>query len=216
MTLIRSLSVAAVLVAATSLCAAQGTASSASAVSPAKKELALKVVQLQQSAIENAGRQLAEQSIAPLVQQIGMLLQTRVPPEQREALAKDIQGDIRKYGDETVPLLRERALKLGPTTIGPLLEEKLSEDELKQVIAMLEAPIYRKYHALSPDMQRVLQEKLVAETRATIEPKLQALQETIGKRLNPAGAASAPTGTKPAGPRASASAPKAAASSPKK
>src|SRR5207344_724408 len=94
---------------------------------------------------------------------------------------------------ETLPLLRERASKLAPTTIGPLLEEKLSEDELKQTIAMIEAPIYKKYHALGNDFQRVLAEKLVAETRSSVEPKLQALQEALGKRLNAAGAANAPS-----------------------
>lgn len=205
MSLIRSIPVAAFLVAAAGLCAAQGTSS------PAKKELAQKLVQLQQQAVENAGRQLAEQSVAPLLQQVNMVVQTRVPPEQREALARELQAELKKYGDETVGLLRERAVKLAPSTIGTLLEEKLSEDELRQAVAMLEAPIYRKYHALGGEMQKALVEKLVAETRSTIEPKLQALQEAVGKRVNAAvaaAAASAPAGAKPAAPRASGPAPK--------
>lgn len=211
MTLIRSIAVAAALVATAGLCVAQGTAAS-----PAKKELVQKVLQLQQAAIENTGRQLAEQSIAQLAQQASAVLQARVPAEQREAVARDIQAEFRKYGEDVLPLLRDRAVKLAPSTIGAVLEEKLSEDELKQTITMLEAPIYRKYHQLGTEMQRSLAEKLVAETRSTIEPKIQALQETLGKRLNQAGAASAPAGGKPAAPKASASAPKAAASSPKK
>lgn len=211
MTLIRSIAVAAALVATAGLCAAQGT-TQASAVSPAKKELVQKVLQLQQAAIENTARMLAEQSIAPLVQQVGAVLQQRVAPDKREALTKEIQGDFKKYADETVPLLRERATKLAPTTIGTLLEEKLSEEELKQAVAMLESPIYRKYHGLGNEMQRALTEKLVAETRTSVEPKLQALQESLGKRLNAAaGAASAPqaaSGAKPAAAKPAASTPK--------
>jgi hypothetical protein len=213
MTLIRSIAVAAALAAAAGLCAAQGTAASAtSSSSPAKKELVQKVLQLQQAAVENTARSLAEQSIAPLAQQVSAVLQQRIAPDKREALAKEIQGDFKKYADETVPLLRERATKLAPTTIGPLLEEKLSEEELKQTIAMLEAPIYRKYHGLGNEMQRALTEKLVTETRSSVEPKLQALQESLGKRLNAAaGAASAPTaasGAKPAAAKPAASTPK--------
>lgn len=162
----------------------------------AKKELVQKVLQLQQGAVEAVARGLAEQSIAPLAQQVSAVLQARIAPEQREAAARDIQAEFKKYGDEVLPLLRERAAKLAPSTVGAQLEEKLSEDELKQVIAMLEAPIFRKYQQLGPEMQKALLEKLVAETRPTVEPKLIALQEAVGKRL----------GLPPATPRAAASA----------
>lgn len=172
---------------------AQGVAS------PAKKELALKVVQLQQPAFEAIARQLAEQSIAPLAQQAGAVLQNRVPAEQREAVAKDVQADFKKYGDEVLPLLRDRALKLAPATVSPVLEEKLTEDELKQVVAMLEAPIYRKYQMLGGDMQKALLEKLVTETRTTVEPKIKTLQESIAKRFGlTEGQGQAPAAKKPA------------------
>jgi len=201
MTLIRLIT-AATLATACTLGLAQGGAT------PAKKELAQKVIQLQTPAFEAIARQLAEQSIAPLAQQAGAVLQNRVPPEQREAVAKDVQADFKKYGDEVLPLLRERALKLAPATVGPVLEEKLTEDELKQVIAMLEAPIYRKYQQLGGDMQKALVEKLVADSRSAIEPKIKALQETIAKRFGltegqapasgPAKSASAAAAKKPA------------------
>jgi hypothetical protein len=75
-----------------------------------------------------------------------------------------------------------------------MLEEKFTEDELKQIIAALESPVFRRYNAMGNDMQRVLGEKLVAETRGTIEPKMQALRQALDRRLGiaptPAGAAS--------------------------
>ncbi len=211
MSLLRSMTLAAALAAASGLCAAQGASAPAS---NARKELALKVVQLQQPAIEQAARQLAEQSVAPLLQQAGTVVQTRVPPEQREALTRELQGDLKKFGDETVGLLRERALKLAPTAIGSILEERLSEDELKQVITVLESPAYRKYQSLGGDMQRALVEKLVADTRSSVEPKLRALQESMGKRINAAVTAAATGG--PASGAKPAPAAKPAASAPKK
>ena len=145
MTLIRLIT-AATLVTSCTWGLAQGTAS------PAKKELVQKVLALQQPSFDALARGLAEQSIAPLVQQLGAVLQNRVPPEQREATARDVQAEIKKYGDEVVPLLRDRAAKLAPTSVGAVLEEKLSEDELKQLITMLEAPIYRKYQSMGGEM----------------------------------------------------------------
>ena len=91
------------------------TAMAQGAASPAKKELVQKVLTLQQPSFDALARGLAEQSIAPLVQQLGAVLQNRVPPEQREATARDVQAEIKKYGDEVVLLLRDRAAKLAPT-----------------------------------------------------------------------------------------------------
>lgn len=193
------------------VCLAQGPAAST-----AKKELVQKVLQLQQSGFEGLAASLAGQSVAQLGQQAGAFLQNRVAPEQRDALTKEIQTEFAKFGDEVVPLLRERVLKLAPTTIGPVMEEKFSEDELKQIIAALESPGFRKYMQLTPELQRTLGQKLVAETQATVEPKLKALEQLIGKKLNAAALPAASSASAaPAGP-AKATSPKAAASGAKK
>ncbi|WP_119286603.1 hypothetical protein [Azohydromonas sediminis] len=155
-----------------------------------KKALVAKVLQLQQPGIENAARLVAEQPALMLLQQAGLVLQ-RVPAERREATAREIQAEAKKYADEAVPLLRQTAVRVAPTTIGPILEEKFTADELKQLIAILESPVNRKFQQLGGDMQRALNEKLVAETRATIEPKINALQQAVGEKLK-AAAATAP------------------------
>lgn len=156
-----------------------------------KKELVARVLQLQQPGIEAMARGLAEQPAMQLMQQAGQALQ-RLPAERREAVAKDIEADLRKYAEEAVPLVRDRALKAAPTTIGPMLEERLSEDELRQVIAMLESPVIKKFQGMAGDMQRVLTEKVVADSKADIEPKVRAVQATVAKRLGVPPAASAP------------------------
>ena len=51
----------------------------------------------QQGGIDGIARSLVEQPAMALMQQAGMILQTRVAPEKREALAKEIQADVRKY-----------------------------------------------------------------------------------------------------------------------
>lgn len=220
MTPLRQLVSALLLSGAASMALAQGApTASPPAVPAAKKELVQKILQLQQPAFENIARGLAEQSIGPVAQQASAVLQNRVAPDQREAVAKEIQAEFTKYGNEVVPLLRDRAGKLAPETIGTMLADKLSEEELKQVVAMIESPIYRKYQQMGPEMQRSLTEKLVADTRGTVEPKLKALQVTVGQKLGlqapaPGGSAAAKgpkAPTKAAAP-ASAKAPAPAAS----
>lgn len=202
----------AMLLAASTAQAQTTPAAAASAQSsPAKKELVAKILLLQQASVEGIATVLAQQPAAQLMQGASVALQTRVAPDKRDAVAREIQADVKKYVDEAVPLLRERAVKIAPSTIGAVLEEKFTEDELKQLIAIMESPVNRKYGQMSNELQKVLGEKLVAETRGVIEPKVRALDESIVKRiaaaesvpvtdLAPASKSSAPKAPRPAKP----------------
>lgn len=186
----------AALALAASAAFAQTPAASApkATASPAKKALVAKVLQLQQPAIENMARAMAERPAQAMLSQVGPIIQQRVPPEKRNDVARDIQADARKYAEDVTPMLRERAVKLAPSTIGALLEERFTEEELKQIVAMLESPVNKKFQQTAGDMQKALGEKLVSETQAAVDPKVKALEQQIVQRLNAAGAppASAP------------------------
>jgi hypothetical protein len=175
-------------------------ASAAQAQAETKKDLVQKLIVLQQPGIEAAGKQLAEQPAAAMMQRAAIAMQAGVPADKREAVAREIQSDVKKYADETVPMLRKRAVDLAPATLGPLFEQHFNDDELKQLVAILESPVYRKYQQLGSEMQRALAEKLVADTRPTVEPKLRALEQQIAQRLQTAqrGAAASAPGTAPA------------------
>lgn len=162
---------------------------------PAKKDLVAKIIQAQQSGVDVLARQLVEQPAVQMLQAAGRAVQQRVPAEQREAVAKELQADVRKFVDETVPYVRQKATALAPTTIGPLLEERLTEAELKEVLGVFNSAAWRKFQGLAPDMQKALGEKLVAEVKPEVEGRLKSLDGTMARRLgiNPAaGGASAP------------------------
>jgi hypothetical protein len=160
--------------------------------SPAKKELVSRILKTQQAAIETTARNLVEQPAVEMLGSAANALQSRVAKDKQDAVAKEIQADVRKFVDEAVPVVRERAVKLAPSTVGTLLEEKFTEDELKQIASMLESPVYAKFQNLGQDMQKALVEKVVADTRSIIEPKVRALEQTIAKRL---GVTAAPAAT---------------------
>lgn len=161
--------------------------------SPAKKESIARILKAQQPAIEALARGLVERPALEIMSSAASVLPSRVPKEKQDAVGKEIEADIRKYVDESVPVVQRRAVALAPTTIGAVLEEKFSEDELKQIASALENPALVKYQGTVPVMQQALGEKLVAETRPTIEPKVKALEEQVGKRLGiTQGAAPAP------------------------
>jgi hypothetical protein len=163
---------------------------------PAKKALVVRILKVQQPGIEGLSRAMAERPAVDLVERAGAALPDRVAPDKREAVSAEIQADVKKYLDEVVPLVTSRAVKLAPTTVGPFLEEKFTEDELKQIAAFLESPAVNKYQQLRGDMQKVLMEKLLADTRGAVEPKVVALEQSVSKRLG----ILVPTAATPAGP----------------
>jgi hypothetical protein len=183
--------------AASALTTVAQTAPPAAANASAKRDLVARILKVQQPAIEALGRSLAEQPAADLTERAGLALSERVAAERREAVATEIRGDVKRYLDDAVPLVQGRAVKLAPTTIGTLLEEKFSEEELRQVATILESPAYGKFQQLSGQMQTTLTEKLLAETRAAVEPKVLALEQSIAKRL---GITAPARGTGPAAP----------------
>lgn len=186
---------AAGLLAAAISSSAQTAAPAAATSSPAKKELVAKILKLQQPGIEAVAKQLVQQPVAQILQQAGPALQQRVAADRRQAVAADIQADARKYVEETTPMVVERANKLAPGVLGPMLEEKFTEDELKQLIAIIESPVNRKYQAMGGEMQKALAEKLVGEVKGTLETKLRAMQQSMAARMAPA-ASGATTGSK--------------------
>ena len=179
---------------------AQAPSASAPArtVSPAKKEAVQKFVALQLPSIENAARGLVERSVAQMAQEVRGALQ-QMPADKREAAAKAIDADIKKYIDEATPVVRERALKLVPSTFTTGLEEKFSEDEIKQLTAWFESPLFKKYGQFNAELQGNFMQKLVIEVGPLIDPKLQGLLVKVRAALGaPAAAASAaPAAKKP-------------------
>jgi len=178
-----------------------------------KKDLVAKLLQTQRPAIEEMAKMIAERPVMQLLQQAGAALQ-QLPPDKREATGKSIQADAKKFVDEAVPVVRDDAIKIAPATVGAIMEEKFTEDELKQLIAWNESPVKKKYDEFGGEMQSALVKQLLTEAGTVLDPKLKALQQKIGDTLRAAaasssgGPASVPKSTKPVAPSSKASAPK--------
>ena len=186
--------------------AAQGTTSSTTtttttASSPAKKELVQKILQLQQPEIENVARSIVERPAAQMMQEAGLAMQRQVPPDKREAMGKAIEAEVKKYVEESYPLVRERAIRLAPSILGAALEEKFSEDELKALLGWLESPVNKKFQQLAT-VRNTFVQKVLSESIAAVDPKVGALDARIRVILG------VPPATQ--GPAASGSPPRAA------
>jgi uncharacterized protein len=199
-------------IALAALCVAALPVVAQTSASPAKKELVQKLLLLQQPGIESVARGIVERPAMQLMQAAGQALQTQVPPDKREATGRSIETDVKKFVEDAVPLLRERAVKLAPTVIGPVMEEKLTEDELKQLIGWLESPVNKKYQQIAPELQDSFSQKLIAEAGPLLDSKLQALQQKVRGTLESVASTGGGAGKPASKPASSAPKPAKAAS----
>ncbi len=166
-----------------------------------KKELAARVLQLQMPGIVSIAQGLVERPAALMLQDAGQAMQKRVPVDKRDAASKRVQDSVKKYVDAAGPVVQARAIKLAPLVLGAELESKFSEDELNQLVNWLESPVSRKFQQLMPQIQDSFVEKLVAESRPTIDPKLltleQEIRDTLGLPALPAAGKAAAKATPP-------------------
>ena len=134
----------------------------------AKKELVAEAAaSLQQPGIEQVARGLVEQP-ADADDAGGRpgRCSGRSPADKREAIGKQIEADVKKYVDEADAAACASARSSSRRRrSAPILEEKFSEDELKQLIAWLESPVNKKYQQIGPEMQNAFVQKLVADAR---------------------------------------------------
>ncbi|WP_426321971.1 DUF2059 domain-containing protein [Pseudoduganella sp. R-43] len=156
----------------------------AAPVPAAKQELVNRVLQLWHP--ETIGESMLQAPVGDAVQQARAVLQGRVSPEKRDAALKEIVADARQFMDENKPLAQASAQKLVGTTVAPMLAERFTEEELRQIITILESPVKKKFEGMVPELQKKLGEGVAADTRAVMDPKLQELQQRIGMRLRSA------------------------------
>ena len=187
---------------ALSLALAAGTA--AADPSPAKKALIDKIVKLQQQGLAEGLANNIVQGPLPQLMQAGRAALQQLPAEKREATAKAMDAELKKFVEENVAYVRDKAAQAVPTTASALLDERFNEDELKQIVAWAESPVSQKFGLASVELQKAVAQKVMTEAAPTLESRLKTLQATMAKQL----------GIQP--PPASAPAPKPAASTPKK
>lgn len=168
--------------------------------SPAKKALIDKIVALQQQALaENLAASIVQGPLPQLMNGGRAALQ-QVPADKREATAKAMDAELKKFIDENVPYLKDKVSKAVPTTASALLDERFNEDELKQIVAWAESPVSQKFGLASVELQKAVAQKVMAEAGPTLEGRLKTLQTNLAKQLGiqpPPATASKPAASAP-------------------
>jgi hypothetical protein len=155
-----------------------------SAASEEKQKLVQRVLALWR--LEDTAVVMIQRPAADAMQQARIALQGRVSAAKQEATLREIATELQKYVDDVTPTVRTNAARLKAPTVGPLLAQNFSDDELRQLIALLESPVKKKFESLVPQLERAFGERLAADSRAAVDPKLQAMTQNVGLKLRAA------------------------------
>jgi hypothetical protein len=160
------------------------SANAQATISPAKEQLINRI--LLSWHVENIGITMLQDPVNESLRQSRSLLQGRTSAEKQEATMKEIAEFAKEFYAETTPLVRTSAQKLIPSTVVPIMADKFSEEELRQIVALLESPVKKKFESLIPEMQSALGKKIATDTGPAIDPKIQNLKQRIGLSMRAA------------------------------
>ena len=136
---------------------------------------------------ENAVIMQAQRPAADTMEKVGIALQTNhVAKEKADKTMKEISTDVQKYVDTVTPIVSASAKKNVGPSVGPLLAQNFSNDELKQLIAMLESPVKGKFEKLVPQMERAVGEKVTADVGPEINKNITTMTQSAGSKLRAA------------------------------
>jgi len=179
-----SRSMSAICVAAGLALAGSAGAQNAASV-PAEKQAPVKRV-LAKMALDSVGMQMLQAPVAEMVRQSRVVITSRVPTEKQEAAMKDVTDEANKFIEQEAPSLRASTQAVVQASVAPLLAQKFSTEELKQLADILESPLLAKFESLVPEMKRTVGENVAKANAAQIQPKMTELQNRVGLRLRTA------------------------------
>jgi hypothetical protein len=124
--------------------------------------------------------------VADMLRQSRVVVQSRVPADKQDATMKDITAEAAKFVEQEAPALRTSTHAIVQGSVAPLLAQKFSEDELKQLAGILESPVLAKFEGIVPELKKAVGENVAKANAAQIQPKMTELQNRVGLKLRAA------------------------------
>ena len=133
---------------------------------------------------ENGILQAVQRPAVDAMQKSMIAMQTaHVPKERMDKTMKEIGVEVQKYVDTATPIVTASARKYTNQTVGPILAQNLSTDELRQLAVYFESSAHEKFDKLVPQLETAIGQKVQADVSAEIDKDIQAMTESVGTKL---------------------------------
>ena len=158
-----------------------------------KRALAVKLAQMQQKADGDAMvEQLTGSAVQPLLAGWSQRLDETVPPARQKEVRDKLDVELKKFADSTHKVVETQTAKAAEAALVPIFMEKLTEDELKQIVAYMESPVSAKFQALGPDATNAWAKRIIDATKPQVESGAKTFEAAANRIVGGSGGSSAP------------------------
>ena len=173
--------------------AACAVSTGANAQNDNKRALAVKLAQMQQKADGDAMvEQLTATAVQPLLAGWSQRLDETVPPARQKEVRDKLDVELKKYADSTHKVVEAQTAKAAEAALVPIFMEKLTEDELKQIVAYMESPVSAKFQALGPDATNAWAKRIIDATKPQVESGAKTFEAAANRIVSSSGGSAAP------------------------
>jgi uncharacterized protein len=147
----------------------------------AKRPLAARAVAAQEG--PEMDRMLAQLADSATQQMIGNWDErvASLPAAKQQNAVAALDAELKKFNDDTLKLITAQAPKARSEVLVGAYAERFSQDELKQLVALLEAPVFKKYQTTAPELGNLFIKALVDGTRDQVTARSKVFDAAAAK-----------------------------------
>ena len=113
--------------------------------------------------------QLTATAVQPVVANWLQRLDESVPPAKQKEVRDKLDVELKKYAESTQKAIEAQVNKAGEAALVPIFMDKLTEEDMKTIIAYLESPVSTKFQALGPEATNAWAKRVIDATRGSVE-----------------------------------------------
>ncbi len=149
--------------------------------SDAKRPLAVRAVAAQEG--PEMDRMLAQLADSATQQMIGNWDErvASLPAAKQQSAIEALDAELKKFNDDTLKLITAQAPKARNEVLVGAYAERFSQDELKQLVALLEAPVFKKYQNTAPELGNMFVKAIVDGTRDQVAARSKVFDAAAAK-----------------------------------
>ncbi|MFD1712291.1 DUF2059 domain-containing protein [Ottowia flava] len=136
--------------------------------------------------------QLTGTAVQPLLAGWSQRLDETVPPARQKEVRDKLDVELKKFADSTHKAVEAQTAKAAEAALVPIFMEKLTEDELKTIVAYMESPVSAKFQALGPDATNAWAKRIIDATKPQVESGAKTFEAAANRIVSSSGGSSAP------------------------
>ncbi len=104
-----------------------------------------------------------------------------LPAAKQQSAIAALDVELKKFNDDALKVITAQAPKARNEVLVSAYAERFTQDELKQLVALLEAPVFKKYQTTAPELGSMFVKAIVDGTRDQVTARSKVFDAAAAK-----------------------------------